>query len=109
MAELKSGGNEGGLWIPDMPAPLVQEFQGFLEGMEANTDDERFDVAYDFISHHDTHGPHAEVERDYGEGHADYHSLQDTVVELNREWAYALIEAIGKPYGGEPKKGVEKK
>lgn len=100
MAELtKSGGidPDGALWVAEMPPELVTEFRGYRKGWEQVTDDELFDLAFDFLSHHKVHGPWAE-QLAFGEDTDEYYEVDDQVVEVGREWAYSLMEAIGEPY-----------
>ena len=107
MAELtKSGGidPDGALWSAEMPPELVAEFRGYRKAQgygpgedEVQTKDELFDMAYDFVSHHGVHGPWAE-QLAFGEGTDEYYEVDDLVVEVGREWAYSMMEAIGEPY-----------
>lgn len=106
VAELTKTGRidpDGALWIPEMPPELVAEFRGYRKAQvadEIQTKDELFDMAFEFLSSHKVHGPWAE-QLAFGEDTDEYYDVEDQVVELGREWAYSLMEAIGEPYRSE--------
>lgn len=95
----KSGSIVGGsIEIPELPPDFVAEFRVEREGEEdVQTRDQLFDLAFDFVHNHETHGPFAE-QLEYGEDTDEFYALEEQAVELGREWAYALLVAIGEPY-----------
>lgn len=122
MAELtlpKSGTltEEGEVSIEPIPPELVAEFRGFRQASgefqptswAPHESDYVFDLAFDFLSHHETLGPWAEAEARFGVDTDDYAEAEDLILTLGREWSYGLMEAIGEPYNVAKNPGADGK
>lgn len=94
--------DEGNVTLPELGTEAIRSWNEYrLRFGDPDDDDELFDAAYDFVLNDKEHGPFAELRKTFGDDDEGFWNNESEATEIAREWCYALMEAIGRPYGGE--------